>query len=210
MPYKDPSKAKEYRAAYYKKHKKDLIARQMARDEARIEEVTAYRKEYYRQNRESLLEKQRMRNKRNYEEKKDVYAARSKMWANANPERMSFLIKKNKLENTQRYSDYRRRYYLDNMEASAVNARISKMKRFGITPDQYENMMARQGGVCAICGMENEAKNQFYLHIDHCHKTGKVRGLLCGKCNAMLGMARDSVQNLKSAIQYLSSSFGSI
>lgn len=205
MAYKNSAKEMEYRKKYYEKHKEEIIAKQKARNDARREDVAAYRKEYYEKNKESLLEKQRVRNKLNYEEKKDEYAARSKKWAKENPERMSILAKSSREKNRQRYLDYRKEHYLNNIDKAALTARVSKMKRFGMTPAQYEEMMVDQNGVCAICGGENEVKSQFYLHIDHCHKTGKVRGLLCNKCNAMLGMARDSVEILNAAIQYLSS-----
>ncbi len=60
----------------------------------------------------------------------------------------------------------------------------------------------RQGGCCAICGQpEKELKRQ--LSIDHCHVTGHIRGLLCHRCNFILGFAKDNIYILKSAIDYL-------
>jgi hypothetical protein len=56
-------------------------------------------------------------------------------------------------------------------------------KRFGITVEEFEAMLARQDGKCAICGRDPGHT----LRIDHCHETGRVRGLLCLTCNAALG-----------------------
>jgi hypothetical protein len=71
---------------------------------------------------------------------------------------------------------------------------------YGITLEKYNEMIAAQKGVCLIC---NIPKNE-RLHVDHCHKTKNVRGLLCGSCNRMLGLAKDDTMVLMKAIQYLS------
>lgn len=78
------------------------------------------------------------------------------------------------------------------------------MNRYGLTVEQYEEMHARQGGVCAICGEECSSGRS--LAVDHDHKTGLVRGLLCTRCNWGLGHFLDDVVRLKAAIAYLSGS----
>lgn len=70
-------------------------------------------------------------------------------------------------------------------------------QRYGITPEQYDAMHAGQNGRCAICEIEAD------LQVDHSHETGKVRGLLCHKCNKALGLMDDSVGRLESAFTYL-------
>lgn len=62
-----------------------------------------------------------------------------------------------------------------------------KLKKYGLTKDQYLNMLEKQKGACAICCLPRFRQNEKVLHIDHCHKTGKVRGLLCSMCNTTLG-----------------------
>jgi hypothetical protein len=62
------------------------------------------------------------------------------------------------------------------------------LRNFGITLEQYKLMEAEQGGVCAICG---EPELQKGLAVDHCHKTDKVRALLCGRCNPAVGFCKD-------------------
>jgi len=70
--------------------------------------------------------------------------------------------------------------------------------RYGITVDQYDEMVKNQNGQCKIC------KESVKLHVDHCHKTGQVRGLLCNGCNRGLGYFNDNIDKLISATTYLS------
>jgi hypothetical protein len=76
-------------------------------------------------------------------------------------------------------------------------------KRYGIGLEEFTDLLAKQGGGCAICGAARGSKKVARLFVDHDHKTGKVRGLLCSHCNSMLGHSRDKVSNLRRGIQYL-------
>lgn len=77
----------------------------------------------------------------------------------------------------------------------------SKLKYdFGITLEQYNQMIANQRGVCAICKKPFSDKTP---HVDHCHKTGKIRGIVHPRCNLLLGMAGDDVELLQQCIIYL-------
>lgn len=67
----------------------------------------------------------------------------------------------------------------------------------GITIEAYNTMVLEQNNKCLGCGKEGK------LNVDHCHKTGKVRGLLCSKCNVALGMVNDSIETLGRLIKYL-------
>lgn len=73
------------------------------------------------------------------------------------------------------------------------------LKRYGISLEQYEEMWLRQGGGCAICGGTEKRA----LAVDHDHATGKVRSLLCGRCNLALGYAQDNPDRLLSLRKYL-------
>ena len=73
------------------------------------------------------------------------------------------------------------------------------MKLYNITIEDYDIMMELQDGVCAICGEEDTKR----LAVDHDHITGKVRGLLCSKCNHAIGLFLDSKKLLQNAIEYL-------
>lgn len=73
-------------------------------------------------------------------------------------------------------------------------------RTFKMSRGFYDQMLASQGGVCAICGMPPTKER---LHVDHCHNTGSVRGLLCYSCNAGLGSFKDAASLLEAAIGYL-------
>lgn len=72
--------------------------------------------------------------------------------------------------------------------------------RYDIAPADYDRMLAEQGGKCAIC---LEPAGEKHFSVDHCHTTGKVRSLLCRKCNTGLGSFRDSIPLLQTAIDYI-------
>lgn len=74
-------------------------------------------------------------------------------------------------------------------------------RQYGITLAEYDIMLARQGGGCGICKGGTKGRGRF--HVDHCHETGQVRGLLCAKCNILLGHANDDTKLLRAAIGYL-------
>lgn len=74
--------------------------------------------------------------------------------------------------------------------------------KYGITVEDYEQMLEEQQGVCAICRCAPSGRFR-RLSVDHDHKTGKVRGLLCDPCNRILGMVQDRVEHLDSFVAYL-------
>lgn len=81
------------------------------------------------------------------------------------------------------------------------------LKRFGLDPEKYLEMLKNQDNKCAICGKEEitltTKGTKRRLSIDHDHKTGKVRDLLCNKCNTGLGCYEDSVELIQKVIKYL-------
>jgi len=83
----------------------------------------------------------------------------------------------------------------------ALSKKRSILKHtYGITLEEYDAILKTQKGGCAICKVKEKI-----LCVDHCHKTGKVRGLLCHLCNRSIGMMKDDVRILESAIVYLKS-----
>mgnify|MGYP001382640886 CR=1 FL=1 len=89
------------------------------------------------------------------------------------------------------------------LPASAARAR-RLWKKYRITPEQYDKMVRRQGGVCAICKRAPKTKP---LEVDHDHSSGKVRGLLDWHCNRYLLMPRHTPRVLRRAADYLESKF---
>lgn len=85
--------------------------------------------------------------------------------------------------------------------------RRSKLKTtYGITLEQYDSMLKAQNNCCAICSAKKPGGRTKLFFIDHCHTTGKVRGLLCMRCNTGLGLFLDNPKFLSSAINYLKES----
>ena len=78
--------------------------------------------------------------------------------------------------------------------------RRKREREYGVTHDEYLALLEAQGGTCAIC---HDSAQQRALAVDHDHVTGAIRGLLCDRCNPMLGYARDSIAILEAAIEYL-------
>lgn len=75
-----------------------------------------------------------------------------------------------------------------------------RQKKYGLPPGQYDAMFAAQGGVCALCGRPEKSRP---LAVDHCHTTGRIRGLLCTGCNTALGKFGDDPGRLIQAAAYL-------
>lgn len=78
-----------------------------------------------------------------------------------------------------------------------------RVERYGISPEQFDEMMRRQAGGCAACGYELQGGRM--THIDHCHASGAVRGLLCLPCNLALGYLKDDPERIQGLLAYLSS-----
>jgi len=74
-------------------------------------------------------------------------------------------------------------------------------RKYDLTHDEYLELSDSQNGCCAICNIDPGIDKN--LHVDHDHETGKVRGLLCTQCNSGLGMFKDRIRLLASAIVYL-------
>jgi len=83
-----------------------------------------------------------------------------------------------------------------------IKANYSLLAKYKITLEEYLKLLKKQKDRCAICGLKyNKKKEKF--HIDHNHKTGKVRGILCFKCNVAIGHLNDDIKLVKKALRYL-------
>lgn len=90
-------------------------------------------------------------------------------------------------------------WYFKNKEKSQIQARI---RNYGINNDDYVAMLYKQNGKCAICLVEFAGDSK-KTHVDHCHETNKVRGLLCSKCNPAIGLLGEDIGVFRRAIEYL-------
>jgi hypothetical protein len=102
-------------------------------------------------------------------------------------------------------NDYNKKY----KHKWKLYSRRNNKKRRGLTLEQFEEQLTRQNGLCVICGLPEIDTNQYGvkdLAIDHNHQTGRVRGLLCVRCNRALGLLNVDnfgIMNLQKAIDYL-------
>lgn len=110
----------------------------------------------------------------------------------------SVVAKRWRQENLAYLKEYKAQRFATRPARDKWNGHL--IQRYGITADQYEAMAQEQKGVCAIC-YEPPARKR--LSVDHCHGTGKVRGLLCERCNSFLGRVNDNAMILASAVTYL-------
>lgn len=95
------------------------------------------------------------------------------------------------------------RYHADRPRYAASYWRSWLKSQYGLTPDDYQEMLTRQRGACAICGSSDPGANRRYFCVDHDHETALVRGLLCNSCNKGLGTFADDPERLDRAAAYL-------
>lgn len=114
---------------------------------------------------------------------------------------------KHYLKNREAIIARKNQWVKNNPEKVKLSVRRIQLRKYGLTPETYEALSNEQKGNCAICGLNENSINQrgthYRLAVDHCHDTGKVRGLLCSNCNTALGLFKDNPMFLNSAIKYL-------
>ena len=108
-------------------------------------------------------------------------------------------------ERKKEIADYNRRWKAENRDKVTVHQRRTTLKcMYGMTLEQYEEMNRAQGGRCQTCGRVPEGdKARGRLHVDHCHGTGKIRGLLCYRCNLAIGHMLDDPELALKIASYL-------
>ena len=126
-------------------------------------------------------------------------SATKKAWYRKNRQRAIARAVAWQRANQDRYNARMREYRRQHPEV----ARADHLRRkFGLTLDEYERMLDRQGGGCHICG--SPPSDRISLHIDHDHGTGDIRGLLCVRCNNAIGLLRENPDLMRRAIRYVS------
>ncbi len=152
------------------------------------------------------------RQKRHYEQNKERYAALNKKWRENNKEAAAAYVKKWMQDNIEHRRVYHKKWRDANPDKVKVpyeRKRAQRLKKFGLTLAQFNQMYASQEGLCGIC----EEPFKYYalggptkkeaVCVDHNHATGKVRGLLCSSCNLGIGHLKESKQFLLNAISYI-------
>lgn len=106
------------------------------------------------------------------------------------------------------YKVDRGNFYINNTECRECTKERMRYNSFGITRDEYNLMLSEQDNKCSICEIDMDeyvktSQNNKVFSVDHCHTTGKIRGLLCCKCNRGLGYFKDNPDFLIRASNYL-------
>lgn len=115
--------------------------------------------------------------------------------------------RRKKAENYQKNPEIMKKRQKEYTKAKPITVRANYLKnKFGITIEEYEKMLKKQNGACAICKKPETTICKGTLRrlsVDHCHKTGRIRGLLCNRCNTSLGRINEDIDILKASIVYL-------
>ena len=139
----------------------------------------------------------------------------SRKWKRENVARTRAISKKWDEENQDRKKELKAIWDANNPEARKMHTDRLKTKhpnyfknkhlqyKYGMGEEEYAVLSMRQSGKCATCGKPAEETHRKRLFVDHCHATGKIRGLLCQQCNTALGMVNDDINRLSSLISYL-------
>lgn len=128
---------------------------------------------------------------------KECGRARSRKWTQDNPERNLKRYQDWSKENRERANEISRDYR-SRQKVKPEYRYLTLARRYGETPTFYKEMEAQQEGLCLTCGQEAKP-----LVVDHCHTTGKVRGMLCRRCNSCLGLVGENPEVLENMMSYL-------
>lgn len=143
-------------------------------------------------------EERKLYNKQYYNNNKEKY----QQLRIENREKNKKYLKEYYINNREKSIEYQKKYNIINKEKNKKRDEYRHIKQYNITIEQYDDIFKLQEGKCHICGKhQNELKTK--LCVDHNHKTNKVRGLLCDKCNRGLGHFNDDIEILMRAIDYL-------
>ncbi len=148
-----------------------------------------YLKTYNRKNKDKI----KARHRAKYLKNKDVILKKAKEYRDKNKAR----LQKRQKEWYQKI----KRYYPEKYKKLVKKSRAQQIQaKYGVTPERYELFRVNQNYKCAGC---DKSETEVKLEVDHCHKDGFARGLLCGGCNKALGQVKDSIKTLKKLIDYL-------
>lgn len=134
---------------------------------------------------------------------KECRNAAAKQWKIDNPERAQE-TERNRVRDYSR-EIVRTKEFRATPEGKRRTRGYRLKAEYGISLEQYEALLGEQAGVCAICHRPPSGENHVnrYLHVDHDHVTGKIRGLLCHPCNVAIGLLGDDPERIQSAASYV-------
>ena len=133
-----------------------------------------------------------------YLDNRERFIAKSKEQRIKNKEALSEYRKEYAKKNKEKIADFQKEYRKTHKE-ERLNHQY--LRKYNISLNEVKELYKKQDGKCALFGEELKWGRE--CHLDHDHKTGEVRGLLCYKCNLMVGFAEDNVEKLLAAIDYI-------
>lgn len=155
-------------------------------------------KQKYDKRRYELKREEIKRQVKNYYMKNaDKASIKRKEWQEKNRERVLSYGKEYRKRNPEKRKALNRKYI-----ESGRKRELRRLNVYGVTPEMFQDMLSSQSFECPIC--KRALLGDKDTNIDHCHTTGKVRGLLCDDCNLGLGKFHDDVTALRNAAEYLS------
>lgn len=160
-------------------------------------------KDYIRLYRIKNLEKLRSREKEQYIKHRETKIEHKKRARLENPENSRLINKKCRDKYKEKYNEKRREDYKKDPEKFKDR---SLKSHFGIGITEYKQLLEIQNNTCAICNNPETVKRKGKLKnlaVDHCHKTGKIRGLLCARCNKAIGLLKDDINIINNCVNYL-------
>jgi len=135
------------------------------------------------------------------EERKEAERGDRRRWREKHAEQVRETTRLWRKNNKQRHKETNQQWRKNNPERAREQSYRKRLAKFGLTLEQYQEMLEQQDGVCKICGKENP--NGQRLAVNHNHVTGKIRKLLCAVCNAALSRLEKDRDWGKKAIEYL-------
>lgn len=139
-------------------------------------------------------------------------------WRRDNPEKFKSYTKKYREKNREKLKQVQKDYYENNPEKKKeIKKKRNNYKRnnpekmrghhlrreYNISLEDYSKLLQEQQSRCAICEIHTTDIGRANLDVDHCHSTGKIRGLLCPNCNKALGLLKDNIEIVNSMMKYL-------
>lgn len=173
------------------------------------EQHNEYHREYQRKVRAEIQQDPEC-----YKLHKEKVRLASQKFRKANPQKCRDAVNKSsrkryhndpefKRRNNERSMKTQKKRYYEDAEFRANKIEKTKYSRYGLSPLDYVQMVDDHDNKCAACGAEGGDTKTTKLHVDHCHKTGDVRGLLCMSCNLAAGLLKDDPQRLNDLTKYL-------
>jgi hypothetical protein len=183
--HRDLRNAKSRR--YYQTNRESILSQKATYRDANRERSRAYSRQYRIANRTQVLKTMRETGRAYREDHRQKLKQRAREYREANKAAIAARRKLWEVQNRDRHA--------------ATQRRTSLKRIYRLTTEEWHALLEKQGGKCPICKTDDPGGRNW--HTDHDHATGKIRGILCGRCNIMLGHARDSVEILLAAIAYL-------